>query len=111
MTDDAVVPPDAAEAKDRVRHMFSDMAHTYGDGAGLFDVFGRGLVGSAAIRPGERVLDLASGRGQCLRPASEAVGSSGFVLGIDLSPTMVELTAEELRLDGIANAEVQRRRR
>jgi ubiquinone/menaquinone biosynthesis C-methylase UbiE len=107
MTDDAVVPPDAAEAKDRLRHMFSDMAHTYGEGAELFDVFGRGLVGVAAIRPGERVLDLACGRGACLRPASEAVGSGGYVLGLDLSPTMVELTAEELRLDGVANAEVR----
>jgi ubiquinone/menaquinone biosynthesis C-methylase UbiE len=107
MTGDAAVPPDAAEAKARVRYMFSDMAPTYGAGAALFDVFGRGLVAAAAIRLGERVLDLACGRGACLHPASEAVGSSGYVLGLDLSPAMVELTAEDLRRDDVANAEVR----
>jgi ubiquinone/menaquinone biosynthesis C-methylase UbiE len=97
----------AAEAKARVLRMFTDMAPTYGVGSELFDVFGRGLVAAAAIQPGERVLDLACGRGACLRPASEAVGTQGHVLGLDLSPAMIELTAESLRRDNIANAEVR----
>ena len=35
------------------------------------------------------------------------MGVDGHVLGIDLSPAMVELTAEELRRDGLVNAEVR----
>jgi ubiquinone/menaquinone biosynthesis C-methylase UbiE len=96
-----------ADRKARVALMFTEMASTYGAGADLFADFGRDLVATAAIQPGERVLDLACGRGACLRPASEAVGAAGHVLGLDLSPTMVELTADELRRDNVANAEVR----
>jgi ubiquinone/menaquinone biosynthesis C-methylase UbiE len=87
--------------------MFTDIAPTYGKGAELFDVFGQHLVAAAAIQPGERVLDLACGRGACLRPASQAVGTAGHVLGLDLSPAMVELTADALRRENIVNAEVK----
>jgi ubiquinone/menaquinone biosynthesis C-methylase UbiE len=96
---------DSAEAKERVLQAFGQIASTYGSGLELFDVFGRDLVAAAAIRAGERVLDLACGRGACVWPASEAVGVRGHVLGIDLSPTMVELATEGLRRDNISNAE------
>jgi O-methyltransferase/aklanonic acid methyltransferase len=98
---------DAAAAKARVQQLFTDIAQRYGSVLDLFDVFGRGLVGAVDLRLGERVLDLACGRGACLRPASKAVGPRGYVLGVDLSPAMVELATEELRRDDIANAEVR----
>ncbi len=108
MSDEPVVAVgDKADAKARVLSMFTEMAPTYGAGADLFDVFGRALVDAAAIQPGELVLDLACGRGACLRPASQAVGVGGHVVGLDLSPRMVELTADELRRDEVANAEVR----
>ena len=92
--------------KDRVAQTFAGIAASYGSGLAFFEAFGRDLVEVTALAPGERVLDLACGRGACLRPAAEAVGPSGFVLGMDLSPAMIELTAEELRRDGISNARV-----
>jgi ubiquinone/menaquinone biosynthesis C-methylase UbiE len=96
-----------ADAKARVVRTFVEIAPTYGTGMALWDVFGRALVAAVAIQAGDRVLDVACGRGACLRPACEAVGDDGFVLGIDLSPAMVELTAAELRRDAVANAEVR----
>jgi O-methyltransferase/aklanonic acid methyltransferase len=98
---------DSPEAKARVAAAFERMAPTYGSRLPLFDLFGRDLVAEVQLHDGDRVLDIACGRGACLRPACEAVGRSGRVLGVDLSPQMIALTAEELRRDGISNAEVR----
>lgn len=49
----------------------------------------RGLVKIAALQPGERVLDVACGTGVVARLASEAVGSTGTVAGLDINPGML----------------------
>ncbi len=104
---DVDVPDSQVEAKARTSHVFAEIARSYGTGLDFFGSFGRDLIEAAALRPKERVLDLACGRGACLLPASAAVGADGFVLGIDLSPAMVELTSEELRRAAIENVEVR----
>jgi ubiquinone/menaquinone biosynthesis C-methylase UbiE len=62
------------------------------------------LAAAAAIRPGERVLDIGCGTGQSTRQAGRAA-APGRVLGIDLSAGMLararRLTAEE-GLDNVA---------
>lgn len=85
---------------------FSAAADTYDQVIDFFGPFGRALVAAADLHPGQRVLDVASGRGACLYPALEAVGPGGSVLGVDLAPGMVEALGAELRARGIANAEV-----
>jgi ubiquinone/menaquinone biosynthesis C-methylase UbiE len=52
-------------------------------------------VDIAAIASGNRVLDVASGRGAVLFPAAEKVGASGDVVGIDLAEEMVGATNED----------------
>jgi SAM-dependent methyltransferase len=47
------------------------------------------LVNLAALRPGERVLDVACGTGVVARLASEQVGDTGTVAGLDLNPGML----------------------
>lgn len=49
----------------------------------------RGLVAIAALRPGERALDVACGTGVVARLASEAVGPAGTVAGLDVNPGML----------------------
>ncbi|HET9234075.1 MAG TPA: methyltransferase domain-containing protein [Candidatus Eisenbacteria bacterium] len=48
------------------------------------------LIARAALRPGERVLDVACGTGVITRMAKERVGS-GTVTGLDVTPGMLEV--------------------
>ncbi len=47
------------------------------------------LVRLAALRPGERILDVACGTGIVARLASQQVGSNGTVAGLDVNPGML----------------------
>ena len=50
----------------------------------------------AGLRPGQRVLDVGTGRGAVLRPAARAVGPRGLVLGVDVSAGMAASTTADL---------------
>jgi O-methyltransferase/aklanonic acid methyltransferase len=75
----------------------------------LKDRAGRGvqlrLVTTAEIRPGERVLDVACGKGSSLVPAAVAAGPEGRVVGVDIVPGMVEAARLALAAAGCANGE------
>src|SRR2546429_4742870 len=51
-----------------------------------------GLVEVAALRPGERVLDVACGTGGVARLAAQQVGTTGQVTGVDLNAGMLAVT-------------------
>ncbi|APX11551.1 class I SAM-dependent methyltransferase [Tateyamaria omphalii] len=51
------------------------------------------LMDRAALKPGDRVLDIGCGTGVSVARAAQAVGSSGHVTGLDISPTMLDLAA------------------
>jgi SAM-dependent methyltransferase len=61
------------------------------------------VLEGAQLRPGMRVLDLASGVGEPAIPIAEAVGPSGHVTGTDVGPGMIELAAELARKKGLDN--------
>ena len=86
---------DPSSRKAEVRTQFNAVAADYDAGPGAFAHFGRRLVDVAAIASGNRVLDVASGRGAVLFPAAEMVGASGDVIGIDLAEEMVRATNED----------------
>jgi ubiquinone/menaquinone biosynthesis C-methylase UbiE len=91
-----------SDARDMaVAAVFDRAAEVYDTAIPFFARFGKRLVELADVRPGESVLDLASGRGACLRPAAEAVGTGGRVVGVDLAPKMVELLREDLQRLGL----------
>lgn len=90
-----------AGVKAQTRAVFNRIAPEYDvAGPGCFAHYGRRLVEVVGVGPGQRVLDVATGRGAVLVPAAERVGATGEVIGIDLAEGMV----------GAANDEVARRR-
>jgi ubiquinone/menaquinone biosynthesis C-methylase UbiE len=68
----------------------------------------RRLLEMAALRPGERVLDVACGTGLVTFPAAEAVGPAGAVLASDLSGAMVAAVRDEAARRGLAHVSVVR---
>ena len=74
----------------------------------FFVQMGERLVDVLDPGPGERVLDVACGRGACLLPAAERVGPAGRVHGIDLSEEMVEHLRADIEARGLSQASVQR---
>jgi ubiquinone/menaquinone biosynthesis C-methylase UbiE len=63
------------------------------------------VLEAAQLRPGMRVLDLASGVGDPSLSIAEAVGPSGHVVATDLGPGMIGLAEELARMRGLRNIE------
>lgn len=102
-----VTTPEGDEIKGQWAALFGRAAPLYDTVIPFFARIGARLVDHAGIRPGERVLDVGTGRGAVLLAAAERVGAAGRVVGIDLAPEMVEAAALEVERRGLAQAEVR----
>jgi len=63
------------------------------------------LIQLAAVRPGHRVLDIATGIGEPALTAARLVGPAGRVVGTDISPGMLEVARERAAELGLGNVE------
>jgi SAM-dependent methyltransferase len=61
------------------------------------------VLEAAHLKPGMRVLDLASGVGEPAIPIAEVVGPTGHVTGTDVGPGMIAFAAELAKKEGLAN--------
>jgi SAM-dependent methyltransferase len=64
----------------------------------------------ASLQPGEVVLDLGSGGGIDVLLASQRVGPSGHVYGVDTTPAMIDLARRNAARAGATNVEFTPRR-
>ncbi len=62
----------------------------------------------AALRPGERVLDLGSGGGIDVLLSARRVGETGFAYGVDMTDEMLELARRNAAQAGATNVEFLR---
>lgn len=62
-------------------------------------------LGLDAVRPGDVVLDLGSGTGLDCFLAAKATGDAGRVIGVDMTPEMIETATRNAEKHGIENVE------
>ena len=62
-------------------------------------------VALASMQPGETILDLGSGAGFDCFLAAKQVGAGGRVIGVDMTPEMLDKARENARQAGVANVE------
>jgi SAM-dependent methyltransferase len=65
------------------------------------------MVDLADLRPGMRVLDLATGRGEPALRAARRVGPEGLVLGVDLSAGLLQMARERADREGLSNLDLR----
>ncbi|GBD84167.1 ubiquinone/menaquinone biosynthesis C-methyltransferase UbiE [bacterium BMS3Abin02] len=65
-------------------------------------------VALADLKPGDVVLDLGSGAGIDLLLAAKKVGSTGHVIGIDMTDEMIAKARENIAASGLANVEARK---
>lgn len=88
-------------AHEEIAGVFGRAADTYDSVIPYFRTFGERLVEVAGLRPGQRVLDVACGRGAVLLPALAATAPGGTAVGVDLATEMVEALAADLAAAGV----------
>jgi SAM-dependent methyltransferase len=94
----------AESSKSWLAGVFDRAAPTYDRvGESYHEAFGRRLVERADVFEAASVLDVACGKGAVMVPAAQAVGSSGLVVGIDISSEMTRLARAEMSNLGHSN--------
>jgi SAM-dependent methyltransferase len=68
----------------------------------IFGPWAHDLVEMAALRPGERVLDIACGTGVVARTAARKLGNTGSIVGLDSSAPMLKAARAAATTEGVA---------
>ena len=101
-------PVTPSEKTARVAGVFHTVAERYDAmndimSAGLHRVLKRIAVDSLALRPGQRVLDLAAGTGDMARLISPVAASTGQVVLCDINASMLAIGRDRMLDAGLAN--------
>jgi len=90
--------------KGNIKEIYSKLSKTYAFIEEKFekDIRTRGLA-LLSIKQGEVILEIGFGTGSTLVEMAKAVGDSGKVYGIDLTPKMVELATNRLHRQKLAS--------
>lgn len=65
------------------------------------------MLDLADLRPGMRVLDLATGRGEPALRAARRVGPQGHVLGVELADALLQMAREKADREGLLNLDLR----
>lgn len=99
--------PDAAALKNEQRVAWDDSAAGWKKWWPSFERAAQGvndrLVHLAQVKPGNRVLDIATGNGEPAVTAARAAGDAGRVVGVDQSAGMLAIARERAAALGVSN--------
>ncbi len=80
-----------------VRRVFDLVASEYDHvGVSFFQPIAAGLVAAVGAEPGDRALDIGCGNGASSRALAASVAPTGSLVGLDVSPAMVEAARSSL---------------
>jgi demethylmenaquinone methyltransferase / 2-methoxy-6-polyprenyl-1,4-benzoquinol methylase len=87
---------------EKVRNMFADIAEDYDRvnsilSMGIHHIWRNQTVLESGARPGDAVLDCATGTGDLAISFKKAVGDDGYVLGTDFCKEMIEFAPEKAK--------------
>jgi ubiquinone/menaquinone biosynthesis C-methylase UbiE len=91
-----------------VARAFDATPASYGSNGDFHERFAQRLVEVAGLRPGQSVLDVATGTAPAAIAAAMAVGSSGYVCGIDISAGILHSATERIKIAGLTNINICR---
>jgi ubiquinone/menaquinone biosynthesis C-methylase UbiE len=98
----------AGEAQSRAAFAYNAAAEFYeASPLSFWNYFGRRTVEQLALRPRSRVLDVCCGAGASALSAAEAVGSTGSVVGVDVSQKLLELARAKATQRNLTNIEFE----
>ncbi|MDB9517418.1 methyltransferase domain-containing protein [Roseofilum reptotaenium CS-1145] len=91
--------------KQEVADLF-DRRKNYDSEDKLVPQLARRLIEQAGIQRGQKVLDLATGTGLVAIAAAQLVGPEGRVVGVDISPGMLNQAKSKIAAAGLSNIEM-----
>lgn len=106
-------PFDEEQFIEQIRHEWSAVAEDWGEEERLqrleeaAGVASERLLDMARVGPGDAVLDLGTGVGEPAATAAGRVAPGGHVVGVDLSPRMVEIGRRRLDRLGVTGVELR----
>jgi SAM-dependent methyltransferase len=106
MDETGAPPAGVGEVEAATRAHFTARAAQYTGGGGETSL--RAMLDLVDARPGERVLDVATGTGLVLVPLAERVGGAGLAVGVDFTPAMLAEAARRNRLPALIAAHAGR---
>lgn len=86
-----------------VKHRYRDFAATYDNAIAYLEPIRAASFERLDLKPGETVLDLGCGTGVSFERLRREVGSEGRIIGLELSPEMLELARRRVELNGWTN--------
>lgn len=92
---------DPARFKEQERSGFNFVADRYEEATLNFGPAITRMLDLAAVQPGDRVLDVATGPGMVARVAGRAVGATGQVVGVDIAEQSLEVARRKAAEEGL----------
>lgn len=90
----------------RAAKVFNTASDYFDDPAlSFWNRYGQNTINQLALSLGDRVLDVCCGSGASAIPAAVHVGFTGYVLGVDIAESLLELARKKSQQQGLKNIE------
>lgn len=93
------------EFKQQVAALYDQRSNSYDEGD-FHPLLAHRLIEHIGIHAGQKILDIATGTGLVAIEAAQVVGSSGQVVGVDISTGLLKVAQRKISAAGLSNIEL-----